>query len=377
MSRLLMRNWAWVIVPAAAMATAIQMTCPPAVAIMIRHDVPDSAYVDMAMHPDFSASRTALLTLSQTTSGTLVSPRHLLTAAHLVAGWVPEETNEAACSLNVRIGTNLFAGARVFLFPGYDRARVCGGFDVAVLRLSEPVAEMAPAGIWIGGVVLGQRFAGVGQGKTGTGLDNDEPIRDDRFRGFENVVDYLYGPDGHGHWRSDFDNGESAFNTLSNTLFDATNVPLAAASAATPLPLEGTIAAGDSGCGIYLPKRTGWLLAGVATYRWYSGYGGQAGFVNLSDPEIAGWLASVSESENAGFQFVREVPAVLRTDADSSRMAVCGNLDRTYEIQGTESLAPPCSWTPLGAHAATNSPFEIVFPPGSLPYRFFRAVEQP
>ena len=348
-----------------------------ALAVMIRHDIPDSAYVELALLPDFAASRVTLLTDSQSTSGTLISPRHVITAGHLVAGWVPENTHNAPCALEIRIGTNLCTGTHVFLFPAYDRSLLCGGFDVAVIRLAEPVSDPPPAAIWTGGVYPGQRFIGVGQGRTGTGHDNDEPFWDGLYRGFENTADYFFPPEEHSHWRSDFDNGDPAYNTLAGVLFGPTNLPLEGGSSPVPLPLEGSVAAGDSGSGVYLQKQTGWLLAGITSYRWYSQYGGQAGFVNLSNPDIASWLADIASVENTGFPCVNQVPSFLKVEADSSRVILFGNPDRPYELQGTDSLQAPGVWTSQGTYAVTSLPFIISFPAETPPPRFLRAVERP
>ncbi len=356
-----------------AVAWALSGAWSPAV--MIRHDVPDAAYTNLAHQSQFAASGVTLLTVGETTSATLVSPRHLVTAGHLVAGWVPAGTNEAPAAIGIRVGTNLYTGTHVFLFPGYDRARVAGGFDVALVRLSEPVTQACPAAVWIGGIGLGQRFTGVGQGRSGTGLDNNEPLPSGVFRAYENTADYLYGAGDYRHWRSDFDNGEPGYNTLAYVLYDTQNLSIAGSSLATPWPLEGTTAAGDSGSAAYVPTRTGWLLAGIASYRWYSQYGGQAGYVNLSAPDIAAWLAAVAAAEAAPVQFVREVPGLLVPQSAGAGLQLYGNLDRRYAIQAVDSLLPHQAWLTMTNVTATTMPLPIPLPPDAGAARFYRATE--
>ncbi len=344
-------------------------------AVMIRHDVPDAEYQSLAAQPDFAASRITLLTGETPTSATLISPRHLLTAGHLAAGWVPEGTNDAACVLDVQIGTNVYSAVHVYLFPSYDRVRNCGGFDAAVLRLSEAVTNPSPARLWVGGVQTGQTFIGIGQGRTGTGLDNDEPLPGGVFRGYQNTMDYFYGDPDFRHWRADFDNGDTNFNSLSFILYDTTNTAIQTSSSNIPLPLEGSTAAGDSGSAAYIQLRTGWMLAGIASYRWYSQYGGQAGYVNLSAPEIRGWLEEVAEAEGAAFDLVEEVRPLLVLDPDQNRLLLYGTPGRQYELQGAASLMDTSAWHVLTSCVATGIPCSIPIPAAETPALFLRVEE--
>lgn len=360
-----------------AAATACLYLVPGAGAVMIRHDVPDSDYTNRAWEVPFAASRVTLLTAVENTSGTLISPHHLITAGHLVAGWVPEGSNQAPCAITIRIDTNLFTGVHVYLFPAYDRDLVVGGFDVAIVRLSDPVTNVTPASVWIGGVGLGQRYTGIGQGRTGTGLDNNEPLPGGVYRGYENTVDYLYGPADYDHWRGDFDNGDPAYNSLSNVLYDTENQVITGTSSAVSLPLEGTIAAGDSGSAVYVQKRSGWLLAGIASYRWYSQYCGQAGYVNLSSPDVAAWLATVAAEEEAVFQLISEVPCILGLENGGNLLLIDGNLDRPYQVQTAEELLGTNVWQELTNITATTIPFVVPLPSTEDASRFFRALELP
>ena len=348
-----------------------------AAAVMIRHDVSDAEYQALAAQPDYAASRVALLTELEHTSATLISPRHLITAGHLVAGWVPAGTNEAACTLLTAVGTNVYQSEYVYLFPGYDRVRVCGGFDVAILRLSEAVTNPSPARVWVGGVQNGQPFAGIGEGRTGTGLDHNEPLPGGVFRGYQNTVDYRYDATEYLHWRTDFDNGTTNANTLAYILYDATNTTIAGVSSTDPLPLEGTIAAGDSGSAVYFKTRTGWMLGGIASYRWYSQYGGQAGFVNLSAPELRQWLSDVAAAEGVVFDLVEELPPVLAWGADPSSLLLYGNEGHPYELQGCASLGDPGGWYGMALCTATSIPCTVSFTNTDTQALFLRFREAP
>ncbi len=346
-------------------------------AVMIRHDVSDAEYQALAMQSNYAASRVALLTDVEHTSATLISPRHLITAGHLVAGWVPPGTNGAACALQAAVGTNVYQSEYVYLFPDYDRALVCGGFDVAILRLSEVVSNQEPARVWVGGVQTGQPFIGIGAGRTGTGLDNNEPLPGGVFRGYQNTVDYRYDAAGYLHWRADFDNGTTNANTLAYVLYDVTNTPIAGVSSAEPLPLEGAVAAGDSGSAVYFQTRIGWMLGGIASYRWYSQYGGQAGYVNLSAPEIRQWLSDVAAAEGVAFDLVEEVPPVLAWGADSSSLLLYGNIGQQYELQGCASLIDAAGWHTLTLCTATSIPCAVSFTNTEAAALFLRFSEAP
>lgn len=355
--------------------TAFLFLVPLADAVMIRHDVPDSTYTNRAQEAQFAASRVTLLTEIETTSGTLISPHHLVTAGHLVAGWVPVGSNEAPSNIGIQIGTNLLTGVYVYLFPAYDRDLSAGGFDVAIVRLSDVVTNVTPASVWTGGVDLGQRYTGIGQGRTGTGLDNNEPLSGGVYRGYENTVDYLYGPAEYDHWRGDFDNGDAAYNSLTNILYGTTNQAITGTSSAVSLPLEGTAAAGDSGSAVYVQKRSGWLLAGITSYRWYSQYCGQAGYVNLSSPDVADWLAAVAAAEATEFQFVTEVPSMLQLENSMGQLQIEGNIDRHYEVQVADTLIGTDVWRVLTNITVTTIPFTIPLPITNGPSQFFRVLE--
>ena len=72
-----------------------------------------------------------------------------------------------------------------------------------------------------------------------------------------------------------------------------------------------TAAAGDSGSAVHVQKRSGWLLAGITSYRWFSQYGGQACYVNLSSPDVAAWLAQVAVTEGTTFRLVSTADSQL------------------------------------------------------------------
>ncbi len=105
---------------------------------------------------------------------------------------------------------------------------------------------------------------------------------------------------------ADFDSPEGNADTLRDTLFYPTKKTIAGNASPEPLPLEGSLAAGDSGSGIWAELDGRYYLIGIASFRMYSCYGAQAYYVNLGNPEVAAWILSVCpEAEIAGILFLQ------------------------------------------------------------------------
>lgn len=102
-------------------------------------------------------------------SGTLISPTHVLTAAHMVT--------DAAGTLNiygtstVEINGYVYSIAHYAKHPSYAgfAAQAENQFDVAILELSAPVTNASPTPIYRGVPQMGTTVAIVGYGYEGTG----------------------------------------------------------------------------------------------------------------------------------------------------------------------------------------------------------------
>jgi hypothetical protein len=209
-------------------------------AITIRHDVPDSSYVSLAeLYP--SVGR-----FSVGTAGTLIGSQWVLTAAHV------------AVDLNVvsstfAVGGVSFALTDVIIHPDY--VSVASGNDLALVRLQDPVLNVTPSAYYNGVLELSQIGTSVGFGASGTGLTGSTGPSGIK-RGMQNTID-LFG-DGTAllprtTFLSDFDNP----NPL---------VPDSTTGSPVPLGLEGLVALGDSGGGVFIDLGSGPLLAGVHSY---------------------------------------------------------------------------------------------------------------
>ena len=288
--------------PIFILAVGLIVTAPASRAVVIRHDVPEEQYLKLAADPALQASIVAVLDPRGSCSGVLLDAQHILTVGHPIEGYLAENTTEGPIQLPVRVRGEDFTAEYAYIHPQYDPIKNRGGADLAILRLSQAVPNFGGSVIWSGVVNPGLAFVGVGQGKSGTGKDRNEPLPRGTFRGYENVLDFIHSDD-YSLFRSDFDDDTPAHNTLSRVVYDRTNTLIKGASDAKPLPLEGTAAGGDSGSGVWLRRDGKHYLLGIATYRFFSMYGGQSAYVNLSHPVHVQWLKSVATAEATTFGF--------------------------------------------------------------------------
>jgi hypothetical protein len=276
-------------------------------AVMIRHDVAEENYFELAKRPEFAAGLTAVHDHRGTYSGVLVGGRYIMTAGHPVAGYMRNGNKEGPMTVKVRIQGFEYESEYAFLHPDYPHKNNCGGADLAIVRLKENAGLKTQAATLFGGSLkIGDRITGVGQGKTGTGNNNNEPNDGGLFRGYENTVDYFHN-DEFTHFRADFDNGTDHFNTLSRVVYGSKPPErIQGRSSKTPLPLEGSCAAGDSGSCVWVEREGKFYLVGISTYRIYSMYGGQSAYVNLSNSSIMAWIKSIAKKEEITFKIRQE-----------------------------------------------------------------------
>lgn len=219
-------------------------------AIVIRDDVDDSKYrVPASEFP-------ALVDMPGEGHGVLIAPQWVITAAHAVT-WQHEikEVVLNGISRNVE---------RLVLHSGYKKPSdelihqamttgdptllivlLASSDDIALLKLTQPVTDVAPATIYKNSDELGSIIKIVGKGATGTGatgLDPHGPNRTELRRAFNKITS------AHDRWFCYvFDKPPSA------------------------LPLEGMPGSGDSGGPALIQVEGQWLLAGLTS--WASRYG--------------------------------------------------------------------------------------------------------
>jgi len=205
-------------------------------------------------------------------SGTLISDNWVLTAGHNV---------DSADSLSFSIGGQDYSASSWIAHPGWD-GDLMAGYDIALVQLDAPVANIAPAERYSGFEEMGAIATSVGYGKSGDGLSGAVSSAGTRRAG-QNVIDMVTQESGGRVLLSDFDNP-----------LDFTDNKLGSAFA---LENEYLIAPGDSGGGLFIDTEFGPMLAGVHSFGSAtdglvnSDYGDVSGHIRVS--AFNDWIDSI------------------------------------------------------------------------------------
>ena len=240
--------------------------------ITIRDDVPDSSYLALAANPQYDCVGTFVNSWGYTGSGVLIAPDWVLTADHNLF---------AATSGTFTLNGISYSSTQLVRNPGYQNGNPLGGYDFGLVHLGSSVTAVAPAELYTGSAEFGQVGTFVGFGFTGTGLTGYKTL-DNQKRACQNMIDGDFGNPSV-LLGSDFDNPNS---TADNVFGDA-----------TPLPLEGSVAPGDSGGGVFVTIGSQTYLAGVISFVGDSNgnpnadYGDVNGFGRVS--AFAPWIESI------------------------------------------------------------------------------------
>jgi len=234
----------------------------------IRDDQPDGSYLDLAGNLNYAPVGRFVNSWGYTGSATLIAPDWVLTAGHNL---------DLATSGTFTIDGTAYTSTELVRNPGWNSDTfLC--YDFGLVHLSTSVAGVTPATLYTGSSEVGQTATFVGFGFTGTGLTGWKTL-DNQKRAFQNVIDGDFGNPAV-LLGCDFDNPHS---TADNAFGDA-----------IPLTLEGSVAPGDSGGGVFLTIGSRTYLAGVISFvaatdgNANSDYGDVNGFGRVSavDPWI-------------------------------------------------------------------------------------------
>ncbi len=234
-----MQRQTWII--AAISLLLVGLVAVPARAIVVQDAQNDSLYQTLGSSAPYDSVGRFMGTTNRSgflASGTLVAPDWVLTAAHVVDG---------AKTLSFTIGGQTYQVDRKIVYPGW-KGDLWSGNDIGLVHLTKAVGNIEPAHLYTGSGELNQADTVVGFGKTGTGNSGDTKC-DGLKRGAQNVI-------------SQIENKRLLVADFDNPL-PAGAVPLGYSRA---LPLEGLIAPGDSGGGLFITTSTGTYLAGINSF---------------------------------------------------------------------------------------------------------------
>lgn len=269
---------------------------------VIRHDRDPQAYLNLAADPAYASVGRIEETVGRrpgyTGSGTLVAPQWVLTAAHVI-----EEADTASFVL----GDRTYTATSWVQHPKYTGDLV-KGFDLALVRLAEPVEGVAPARLYGGKREMGAVGAFLGFGRTGDGRVGDTSY-DELKRGGMNSIDGIV------------KNGKKGLPLFVNKLpktartfavdFDnPTNAADSALGDSAPLDLEYLIARGDSGGPVFIDRGEGPVLAGIHSFaeipdgRDDSDYGDVTGHTRVST--FAKWIERTLKENDASVAIQNE-----------------------------------------------------------------------
>jgi len=240
-----------------------------------RTDVPKSRYLALAQAPQFDCVGTVVNRADNKplASCVLIDSRHVLSAAHV---FIQSDTKEEKIKINdsvtitvynpvnrhpgnaseysVSFNGEIYNCTALTIHHNYLDSATKGACDLVLLALDRPVPGITPA-------VLNTKFdelhtvaVGVGYGASGPAYPADSVSMRGEKIGGENTIDTLVGFVLAGRptvLESDFDNPSGA--------------PLGELGSANPLPLEYTVAGGDSGGGLFRKKGSRWELIGVCS----------------------------------------------------------------------------------------------------------------
>jgi V8-like Glu-specific endopeptidase len=267
--------------PCYAVLSALALTvATPAFAVTIRDDRPDSRYLSLgAQYTSVGQFFGSSSGGNYSGSGVLLSPEWVLTAAHVA--------DRSTSALTFNIGGTSYNASAWYVHPNWN-GDLNTGYDISLVRLTAPTTAPTAA-LYAGASELNKTGTYVGFGNTGKGSTGYN-LFDGQKRGAQNVVD-AYLNSSQRILVSDFDNIAKNHQKKDNIT-----------GSASPLDLEGIIAPGDSGGGLFISEGGRNYLAGIVSWlgsrdgRTNADYGDYSGVIRVSSH--LSWINSVLDGNS-------------------------------------------------------------------------------
>lgn len=279
--------------------------------------------------PDFSPVGALFSKGGVLGTGTLVAPSVVVTAAHLFRNSQSSPTPQPAdwhfilhSPFDQASESQKFVVSQVVLHPGWvARLSQLGGqgdgdmlgVDLAVVLLQEEVVGVYPAKLPVGGLEpIGEKVVLGGFGNLVDGLTGSQGVLNKRRVGGVNTLDRVVVqvedasvPAEHlgGLLAIDFDSPQLDANSLGSDEPAIDYVPTGT-SDATPVDLEASTTAGDSGGPAFMRISNAWRIVGSVSYGSAdSTYGDVTVYTRLTNHKnwLAGYLPSWRQARKTGF----------------------------------------------------------------------------
>ena len=267
-----------------ALFFAIAAASPLAWSSTLRNDVDSSAYAALlASNPAYQSVGVfygTTSTYSFRASGTVIAQdatsAWVLTAGHVVSG-------TTSLRFNLDGDAVTYNAVQMVAYPKWN-GNLSSGTDIALVKLDKATSAL-PVSIYTGKSELGQVGTFVGYGLTGTGLTG--AVSYSGKHAVNNLLDSYYRT------------GRKTTSSILLADFDSPDdSSLNFIGSADPLTLEGLIAPGDSGGGVFIDLGGQTYLAGVNSFLWApldgnpdATYGDVSGDIRVST--YADWIQSV------------------------------------------------------------------------------------